>query len=291
MARLLSKGNTGLDVKELQSALNFHIRSPATPLKPDGNFGPLTDARLREFQRRAGIQVDGIVGPATIAALYRAQRGTVEAYLTPRKTETPQAFSRGRAPASGGPRSALLGTIPGFGQVGPVIPDFVPPSLRAPQVRSAASQGFEVESKFFFSPLSDGKDGDYPLRLTITPTLPWPVFLPKPLKLDIETVTPGVGKFQLDGKIKVPFELTNSGRLELKPYFFVGAGVSQDNFKELNVGASANVKLKLLENIGGSRVSVGLEADGGTKFNWEKETGESKLKGFFEGGVILEGRF
>jgi hypothetical protein len=212
----------------------------------------------------------------TIAALYRAVRGTVEADLTP---------------VSGDLRSALLGTISDYGQVELVIPDFVPPSLRAPQVRSAVSQGFEVESKFFFSPLSDGEDGDHPLRLTITPTLPWPVFLPKPLKLDIELVTPDVGKFQLDGKIKVPFELINSGRLELKPYFFVGAGVSQDNFKELNVGGGANVKLKLFENIGGSSVSVSLEADGGKKFIWEKETGESKLKGFFEGGVILEGRF
>lgn len=133
---------------------NFHIRSPATPLKPDKHFGPLTDARLREFQRLAGIQVDGIVGPVTIAALYRAVKGTVEASLTTRETELPQA-------------------------------DFVPPSPREPQDRSAASEGFEVESQFFFSPLSP-----LPLQLTltITPTLelPWPVFLPKPLKLDIK---------------------------------------------------------------------------------------------------------
>jgi hypothetical protein len=276
MPRLLSRGSTGLDVKELQSALNFHMRSPATPLNPDGIFGPLTETRVREFQGRAGINVDGIVGPVTIGALYRVVRGTVEADLTPSRDDL---------------RSALLRTISEHGQVEPVIPDFVPPSLRVPQVRSAVSQGFEVESKFFFSPLSDGEDGDHPLRLTISPTLPWPVFLPKPTKLDIEIVTPGVGKFELDGKIKVPFELTDSGRLELKPYFFVGAGVSQDNFKDLNAGGGANVKLKLFEDIGGSGVSVSLEADGGGKFNWEKETGESKLKGFLEGGVILEGRF
>jgi len=64
MARLLSRGSTGLDVSELQAGLNFHIRSPATPLKPDGIFGPKTDARVREFQRLSGITVDrpGVVG-------------------------------------------------------------------------------------------------------------------------------------------------------------------------------------------------------------------------------------
>ncbi len=64
MARLLSRGATGLDVSELQAGLNFHIRSPATPLKPDGVFGPKTEARLREFQRLSGIKVDGLVGPS-----------------------------------------------------------------------------------------------------------------------------------------------------------------------------------------------------------------------------------
>lgn len=253
MARLLSMGATGLDVLELQSALNFHIRSPATPLKPDEHFGPLTDARLREFQRLAGIQVDGIVGPVTIAALYRAVKGTVEASLKPRKTEPPQA-------------------------------DSVPASLSTPQDRSAESEGFEVESQFSFSPLSP-----LPLQLTltITPTLelPWPVFLPKPLKLDIK-IDQNFDDFELAGKIKVPFDLIKSDRLELTPYFSVGAGVLQNNFADLNVGAGAYVKLKLLNNIGGSSVSVDL--DGGTKFNSEIATGKSLLKGFFDGAVTLE---
>lgn len=83
----------------------------------------------------------------------------------------------------------------------------------------------------------------------------------------------------------MPFDLIKSDRLELTPYFSVGAGVLQNNFADLNVGAGAYVKLKLLNNIGGSSVSVDL--DGGTKFNLNIATGESKLKGFFDGSATL----
>jgi hypothetical protein len=275
-----------LDVNELQAALNFHMRKPAAPLKPDGNFGPLTDTRLREFQRRAGILDDGIVGPATIRALYRTLSGAVEAKLAPRNKELPQAFARGPAFA-GAARSALLG-VPGLGQIRPVIPDFVPPSQRVPRRGSGVTSGYAVETKLILSPLSDPKDGDHPLRFTITPNLPWPVFLPEPLQLEVEGSVPGVGQTQLEGKVKRPFKLVTTDRLELKPYFFVGAGGDQNHFKEINAGAVVNLKLKLLPNIGNSGVSVGLEADGGVKYKHDLTTGESKVKGVIEGAVVIE---
>ncbi|MGV9398611.1 peptidoglycan-binding domain-containing protein [Streptomyces sp. NPDC003668] len=38
---------------------------PDLKLVVDGQFGPVTDGRVREFQQRVDIAVDGIVGPQT----------------------------------------------------------------------------------------------------------------------------------------------------------------------------------------------------------------------------------
>ena len=60
--RVLSIGERGADVKELQALL---IASGAE-LTVAGDLGPLTDAALRAFQDSNGLTVDGIVGPNTI---------------------------------------------------------------------------------------------------------------------------------------------------------------------------------------------------------------------------------
>ena len=57
----LRRGSTGNDVRELQRQLNRHGARPQ--LVVDGNFGPLTDTAVRNFQRAQRITVDGIVGP------------------------------------------------------------------------------------------------------------------------------------------------------------------------------------------------------------------------------------
>ncbi len=265
MARLLSRGMTGLDVKELQAALNFHIRAPATPLRPDGIFGPLTDARVRDFQKRAQIKVDGLVGPDTIAALYRRVAGVVDAVRKP------------RAEASVRPRNAFF---PGFGQVRPADPDVL-----RPQARSANSQGFELESKFVFNPLAKPSQGDHPLQLTLSKSIPWPIFLPEPLQLDVDA---GLGsKFELDGKIKVPFKLVKTDRLELKPYFFVGGGVEQNHFKDINAGGGSKLVLKLVRDLGGTGTSISFEADGGVKYKHDFEKNEGKIKGYLDSTVVL----
>src|SRR5919106_2735321 len=52
-----------------QGGLVAHVQN-AVGVSADGVFGTLTDAAVRSFQRSANLQVDGIVGPATWAALF-----------------------------------------------------------------------------------------------------------------------------------------------------------------------------------------------------------------------------
>jgi Meckel syndrome type 1 protein len=60
-AEMLRLGSKGPDVVRVQSALGQ---------VPDGVFGPRTDAAVRVFQGRNGLEVDGIVGPHTWGTLF-----------------------------------------------------------------------------------------------------------------------------------------------------------------------------------------------------------------------------
>jgi N-acetylmuramoyl-L-alanine amidase len=55
------KGNQGNDVKRVQRAVN---------VMPDGIFGPNTEAAVKDYQRRHGLSVDGIVGINTWNTLF-----------------------------------------------------------------------------------------------------------------------------------------------------------------------------------------------------------------------------
>ncbi|MGA9286725.1 MAG: peptidoglycan-binding protein [Anaerobacillus sp.] len=63
----LYNGMSNSDVTELQNVLddkgyfNYH--------KATGYFGSITEDGVRDFQRNAGISVDGVVGPQTVSAL------------------------------------------------------------------------------------------------------------------------------------------------------------------------------------------------------------------------------
>ena len=61
----LRRGDTGDEVKILQQVL---AGATGTDLVIDGIFGRGTERAVRTLQREAGITVDGIVGPETIAA-------------------------------------------------------------------------------------------------------------------------------------------------------------------------------------------------------------------------------
>jgi zinc D-Ala-D-Ala carboxypeptidase len=61
----ISNGAQGEAVTAAQELL----ASSATDLAADGIFGPETEKAVREFQEKAGLDVDGIVGPHTWQAL------------------------------------------------------------------------------------------------------------------------------------------------------------------------------------------------------------------------------
>ncbi len=65
-SRSLRVSRRGWDVAALQFLLR---RRGARPGSVDGGFGGATAAAVRRFQRRAGLGVDGVAGPATIRAL------------------------------------------------------------------------------------------------------------------------------------------------------------------------------------------------------------------------------
>lgn len=56
---------TGPDVRQLQQAL----KNRGLTVSVDGSFGPKTAEAVKTFQSRRGLKADGIVGPATRAAL------------------------------------------------------------------------------------------------------------------------------------------------------------------------------------------------------------------------------
>ncbi|TJX13617.1 LysM peptidoglycan-binding domain-containing protein [Tissierella creatinini] len=80
----LRRGSTGPKVRELQILLKNQGFDPG-PI--DGDFGPLTEAAVRNFQRSKGLLVDGIVGIATWTAL------GVNCGVTPPPTCPPGTFS------------------------------------------------------------------------------------------------------------------------------------------------------------------------------------------------------
>ena len=54
-------GSTGEEVKVLQRYLGIN---------PDGNFGPVTDKKVREWQKSKGLTPDGVVGPHSWSIIF-----------------------------------------------------------------------------------------------------------------------------------------------------------------------------------------------------------------------------
>jgi murein L,D-transpeptidase YcbB/YkuD len=67
-AVVLEVGDEGEKVRKLQERLNREFPQHFN-LEEDGVFGPKTQEAVEEFQRRAGILVDGVAGPITLEKL------------------------------------------------------------------------------------------------------------------------------------------------------------------------------------------------------------------------------
>ncbi|MEG1686984.1 MAG: peptidoglycan-binding protein [Angelakisella sp.] len=69
---LLRLGDSGAYVKLAQYFLRVisNYYEAVRPVAIDGSFGPMTQAAVRDFQNRFGLEIDGIVGPLTWQKLY-----------------------------------------------------------------------------------------------------------------------------------------------------------------------------------------------------------------------------
>ena len=89
----ISYGSSGDDVKKLQQALNSYGYS----LSVDGQFGSKTQAAVKDYQKKNGLSVDGIVGEKTWGSLNKkstsstSKKNTVTNVITaPKETKRPE---------------------------------------------------------------------------------------------------------------------------------------------------------------------------------------------------------
>ena len=84
--RTLARGRVGLDVAGLQ----FLLARNGLGTTADGYYGEQTAVAVEQFQSRTGLAVDGVAGPATLAAL----RGS-----SPARVRRPRSGATSSAPA------------------------------------------------------------------------------------------------------------------------------------------------------------------------------------------------
>jgi peptidoglycan hydrolase-like protein with peptidoglycan-binding domain len=102
--RTITVGDTGWDVAETQFLLRSHGYSPG-PL--DASYGALSVAAVRRFQRHSDLQVDGFVGPATLASL-DGERATGPGGLTTTGLERRDGLSSSGATRIGSTSTRVL---------------------------------------------------------------------------------------------------------------------------------------------------------------------------------------
>ena len=96
MGRLIKQGTKGADACRSRCAELPH--PPAYAVGCGRHFGPLTHARVVEFQKSNQLKPDGIVGPNTMAKLFEEEQLPITLVLEPQQASTiggpGSAFSR-----------------------------------------------------------------------------------------------------------------------------------------------------------------------------------------------------
>ncbi len=286
MGRLIRQGNKGADVRAIQDVLNFHIRR-LTPLDVDGDFGPLTHARLVDFQKSNGLKPDGIIGPNTMGKLFEEEQLPVTLVLVPRQASTIGGPRRGIQP----PRLIPPLTLPPL-TASPVTPFFLPPDSfsRVPTLTLAGQTvTFVMTAPVRNDPvdpatasfleimrLLDRLPPTFPFRGSILGAVPKPIKKVGPLELD--PVSPMNFGFQWG--VKPVFDLKSIG----PPVAFAVGGA-----------VNARYVLKLIDKPGSLVPQLGLFGQGDFKgtIDWTSQAAQSRpqidLKGSFLGGIV--GRF
>lgn len=105
---VLSRGEQGEEIKQLQEALNRN----GAQLPVNGSYGPLTEAAVADYQRRNGLEpVDGIAGARTLGALGIAPHAP--ATVPPAQAQTPPAGPAPSTPGAPTPTPAPAPSTPG----------------------------------------------------------------------------------------------------------------------------------------------------------------------------------
>ncbi|HEY3614708.1 MAG TPA: peptidoglycan-binding domain-containing protein [Gaiellales bacterium] len=113
--RRLRVGAQGADVKLLQNALT----KLGFPAATDGAFGPATRTSVRQFERAAGLRIDGVLSPREVKTLKKAVRsGTMAGAVSVRTTQTATTSAAGSVAPGTTPAQANQTT----GQIAPPPP-------------------------------------------------------------------------------------------------------------------------------------------------------------------------
>ena len=287
MGRLVKQGSKGADVRAIQDVLNFHIRR-LTALAVDGDFGPLTHARVVEFQKSNQLKPDGIVGPNTMGKLFEEEQLPITFVLVPQQESTIGDPQQGIRP----PRLIPPLTLPPLTPPLVTTPLFLPPdsSARVPALTASGqavtfvttapvrNDPIDPATRSFseIMRLLDRLPQSFPFRGTIIGAVPKPVTKVGPLELS--PVSPMNFGFQWG--VEPVFDLKS-----------IGPPV------EFKVGGDVNARyvLKLIDKPGSLVPQLGLFVQGDFRgtIDWTSQTAQSRpeidLKGSFLGGI--QGRF